>query len=88
MQPSGAPPARLHRELPLNASVAAADGARNVSDTPDGPASTDDDDGERSLSGIFIDPMMGIPLAIFIEKDVKDRAELLELIEVSHTYFS
>ena len=32
---------------------------------------------------LFIDPMLGIPLAIYIDKDVNDRDELAELVTVS-----
>lgn len=32
---------------------------------------------------LFLEPMMGTPLAIFIEKDVVDRDQLVEVISVS-----
>jgi hypothetical protein len=32
---------------------------------------------------LFIDPMLGIPLAFYIEKDVADRDNLIHLITVS-----
>ncbi|KAG9106272.1 hypothetical protein FRC07_008890, partial [Ceratobasidium sp. 392] len=30
---------------------------------------------------LFVDPMMGAPLQIFVEKDVPDREEIVRLIE-------
>ena len=33
---------------------------------------------------LFIDPMLGIPLSIYIEKDVDDRDILVDLIIVRH----
>ena len=32
---------------------------------------------------LFLEPMMGTPLAIYIEKDVTDRDQLIEIITVS-----
>jgi hypothetical protein len=50
-----------------------------------GTGTTDTHDGTDPAAHappIFIDPMMGIPLAIFVEKDVGDRDVLVQLIEV------
>lgn len=43
-------------------------------------------DAALDVSGktIFIDPMMGTPLQIYIEKDVEDIQDLAKLIEVRH----
>lgn len=40
------------------------------------------DDG--GCAELFLDPMLGTPLALYIEKDVEDRDQLVELITVSH----
>ena len=34
-------------------------------------------------SELFLEPMMGTPLAIYIEKDVQDRDTLVDLVTVS-----
>lgn len=33
---------------------------------------------------LFLDPLMGTPLAIYVEKDVENRAEIVELVSVRH----
>lgn len=35
---------------------------------------------------LFLEPMMGTPLQIYIEKDVPDRDQLVELITVSSDF--
>jgi len=35
-------------------------------------------------SDLFLEPMMGTPLTIYIEKEVEDRDTLIELITVGH----
>ena len=35
---------------------------------------------------LFLDPMLGTPLAIYIEKDVHDRDNLVEIITVRHIH--
>ena len=47
--------------------------SQNVS-PPDEDANTSDD--------LFLDPLMGTPLAIYVEKDVDNRDEIVELITV------
>jgi hypothetical protein len=42
-----------------------------------------DDDFVANME-LFIDPMLGTPLAIYIEKDVEDKDTISELIVVSH----
>ena len=37
---------------------------------------------------IFIDPMMGTALQIYVEKDVEDRDTIVELITVCHIFFA
>lgn len=34
-------------------------------------------------AALFLEPMMGTPLTVYIEKDVDDRDELVDLITVS-----
>lgn len=36
---------------------------------------------------LFIDPMLGSPLAMYIEKDVKDKDTLVDLITVSRVAY-
>jgi hypothetical protein len=45
---------------------------------------------EPANANLFIDPMMGAPLAIYIEKDVPDKDAIAELIVVGlrHCCFS
>lgn len=42
-----------------------------------------DEDGDGNNDDLFLEPMMGTPLAIYIEKDVEDRDVLVEIITVS-----
>ena len=42
----------------------------------------DDASAEGTNDELFLDPMMGTPLAIYIEKDVEDRDNLVEIIVV------
>lgn len=44
----------------------------------------DQDTDDNAAEQLFIDPMLGTPLAIYIEKDVDDRDSLVELINVRH----
>ncbi|KAI0633415.1 hypothetical protein C8Q77DRAFT_1114840 [Trametes polyzona] len=37
-------------------------------------------DEHNSADGLFLDPLMGTPLAIYVEKDVENRDEIVELI--------
>ncbi len=41
------------------------------------------DAGSSGNHDLFIDPMLGTPLAVYIEKDVHDREALVNLITVS-----
>lgn len=41
-----------------------------------------------SGSDLFIEPMMGTPLTVYIEKEVEDRDTLVELILVGHPSIS
>ena len=49
---------------------------RSANNAPDAP-----EDGTVDAE-LFIDPMLGTPLAIYIEKDVADRDNLVEIITV------
>jgi hypothetical protein len=40
------------------------------------------DGGDAADDELFLEPMMGTPLAIYVEKDVSDREALVELITV------
>lgn len=59
-----------------------APGSRRVQDNasaavnPSNVASAQDD--------LFLEPMMGTPLALYIEKDVEDREELVSMVIVSY----
>ena len=41
-------------------------------------------DEQNSPDDLFLDPLMGTPLAIYVEKDVENRDEIVELVLVSH----
>lgn len=49
------------------------------------PAGIDDHHGAAN-EDLFLEPMMGTPLAIYVEKDVEDRDSIVDLITVSRTY--
>lgn len=51
---------------------------------PSAGQDTNTDDVEDDL---FIDPMLGTPLALYIEKDVQDKETLVQLITVSRVNF-
>lgn len=53
-----------------------------VSPTP--PARDIHDDDPAANKELFLDPMLGTPLAIFIEKDVENKDDLSQLIIVGH----
>lgn len=53
-----------------------------VSPTP--PVRDVHDDDPAANKELFLDPMLGTPLAIFIEKDVENKDDLSQLIIVSH----
>ena len=40
-----------------------------------------------SPHGLFLEPMMGTPLAIYVQKDVDDRDTILDLIVVRSSLF-
>lgn len=42
-----------------------------------------DNDNEVVNPDLFLEPMMGTPLAMYIEKDVQDRDSLVDIITVS-----
>lgn len=48
------------------------------------PSLHDQDSNDNVAQHLFIDPMHGVPLAIYIEKDVDDRDILVDLIIVGH----
>ena len=56
--------------------------AHNSTNAPGGSAG---DGGGAANDELFLEPMMGTPLAIYVEKDVSDREEIAELITVSST---
>lgn len=41
-------------------------------------------DEQNPSDELFLDPLMGTPLAIYVEKDVDNRDEIVELVVVSH----
>lgn len=48
------------------------------------PPGTDNDIPETSLNdALFIDPMLGTPLSVYIAKDVDDLDSLIQLVTVS-----
>lgn len=49
------------------------------------PAAAENNDGAADEE-LFLEPMMGTPLAMYIEKDVADRDALAELITVSRVH--
>jgi len=53
-----------------------------VSPTP--PVRDVQDDDPAANKELFLDPMLGTPLAIFIEKDVENKDDLSQLIIVGH----
>lgn len=46
------------------------------------PAGHDDGNGQIN-DDLFLEPMMGTPLAIYVEKDVEDRDTIVTMITVS-----
>jgi hypothetical protein len=57
----------------------------HVDQTINRPSSVhDQDSNDNALQELFIDPMLGNSLAIYIEKDVGDRDVLVDLIQVCH----
>ena len=38
----------------------------------------------RRTNALFVDPMFGTPLLVYIQKDVEDRQTLVTLVEVSY----
>ena len=49
------------------------------------PAGLDENNGP-SIEQLFLEPMMGTPLTIYVEKDVKNRDTIVNLITVSRTH--
>jgi len=47
------------------------------------PSVSESDNNGNVNEELFLDPMLGTPLAIYVEKDVEDRDVLVELISVS-----
>lgn len=43
-------------------------------------------DEQNSADGLFLDPLMGTPLAIYVEKDVENRDEVVELVVVRQVF--
>jgi len=49
------------------------------------PADQNEDVNDLNVNTeLFLDPMLGTPLAIYIEKDVDDKETISQLITVSH----
>ena len=63
-------PRSSHRQLEQNT---------NETSTQPNPTASNDDLNDK----LFLDPMLGTPLAIYIEKDVEDRSLLADIITVS-----
>jgi hypothetical protein len=43
---------------------------------------------DPQTAGLFLEPMMGTPLTIYIEKDVDDRDDLVDLVTVRVLHWS
>lgn len=57
---------------------------RNQANQPPPTRSTTSEvDNDVVNAELFLDPMMGVPLQIYIEKDVQDRDKLVDIITVS-----
>lgn len=56
--------------------------AAQISNAPARPTATDSSDCAFNAE-LFLEPMMGTPLAMYIEKDVTDRDQLVEIVTVS-----
>jgi len=67
-------PARSTRRNPHEQSVSLRSAHPDASPVEDGGPGSD----------LFLEPMMGTPLTIYIEKEVEDRDTLIELITVGH----
>lgn len=67
-------PARSTRRNPHEQSVPLRSAQTDASPVADGAQTSD----------LFLEPMMGTPLTIYIEKEVEDRDTLVELITVGH----
>ena len=52
-----------------------------VQSTP--PVQNVEDDDPNVNKELFLDPMLGTPLAIYVEKDVEDKETISQLITVS-----
>ena len=63
--------------------------ARRSAHGPQAPPSGQPAQDENLVANkeLFIDPMLGTALAIYIEKDVEDKEKISDLIVVSHLCF-
>lgn len=59
-------------------------GAHISPDSHTPPVRDAHDDDPSANKELFLDPMLGTPLAIFIEKDVENKDDLSQLIIVGH----
>jgi hypothetical protein len=50
---------------------------------PQSQASQNEQQDQQEYPALFIDPMMGTPLPIYVDKDVEDRENIVRLITVS-----
>jgi hypothetical protein len=66
---------------PLRSSARRAQVDQNINRPP---SVHDQDTNDNVVQELFIDPMLGNSLAIYIEKDVEDRDVLVDLILVRH----
>lgn len=58
---------------------------QNTQPAPTRPA-VPDSDNDVVIPDLFLEPMMGLPLAMYIEKDVPDRDSLVDIITVSDAH--
>jgi len=72
-------PARALARRPQNDS--------NINSTPR-PSASDNDANATVNRELFLEPMMGTPLQMYIEKDVQDRDDLIDLITVRRVFSS
>lgn len=59
-------------------------GAHASSSVPQQQPGPDFQTENQSVKKIFIDPSFGLPLLIFVEKDVEDKESICQLIEVCY----
>lgn len=59
---------------------------RGAHPTPTPPIQDTDGDDPNTNKELFLDPMLGTPLAIYLEKEVEDKDNIAQLIIVSYSF--